>query len=228
MSHELRTPLNSLLILAQQLYENAEGNLNDKQIRYAKTIHSCGDDLIQLINDILDLSKIESGFITANIWPVRFGEIAGFVETTFKPISEARHLRFNIETDSPACDHTNGSAAFEPDPEEPVIKFLQVHRKRRSETEDLRGQQELETGQFSLDNAKKWWPSPSAIPVSVSRRKNRISFSKRSSRPKVLPAVSMAVPVLGYPSAVVWPNCLAELLNWKVYHSGSTFTFLSR
>ncbi|MEP7265728.1 MAG: response regulator, partial [Bacteroidota bacterium] len=99
MSHELRTPLNSLLILAQQLYENAEGNLNDKQIRYAKTIHSCGDDLIQLINDILDLSKIESGFITTNISPVRFYEIASFVETTFKPISEARHLRFTIETD---------------------------------------------------------------------------------------------------------------------------------
>ncbi|GGA82893.1 HAMP domain-containing protein [Puia dinghuensis] len=99
MSHELRTPLNSLLILAQQLYENVEGNLTDKQIRYAKTIHSCGDDLIQLINDILDLSKIESGFITANICPVRFTEIASFVETTFKPISEARHLRFTIETD---------------------------------------------------------------------------------------------------------------------------------
>jgi HAMP domain-containing protein/signal transduction histidine kinase/CheY-like chemotaxis protein len=99
MSHELRTPLNSLLILAQQLYENAEGNLNDKQVRYAKTIHSCGDDLIQLINDILDLSKIESGFISANFSTVRFAEIASFVEITFKPISEARHLKFNIETD---------------------------------------------------------------------------------------------------------------------------------
>jgi len=100
MSHELRTPLNSLLILAQQLYENAEGNLNDKQIRYAKTIHSCGDDLIQLINDILDLSKIESGFISANISPVRFSEIASFVETTFKPLSETKHLRFTIDTDA--------------------------------------------------------------------------------------------------------------------------------
>jgi len=104
MSHELRTPLNSLLILAQQLYENAEGNLTDKQIRYAKTIHSCGDDLIQLINDILDLSKIESGFITANISPVRFVDISSFVETTFKPISEARHVRFTIDTDSKLPD----------------------------------------------------------------------------------------------------------------------------
>ena len=99
MSHELRTPLNSLLILAQQLYENVEGNLTEKQIRYAKTIHSCGDDLIQLINDILDLSKIESGFISTNISPVAISEITGFVETTFKPISEARSLRFKIETD---------------------------------------------------------------------------------------------------------------------------------
>jgi HAMP domain-containing protein/signal transduction histidine kinase/CheY-like chemotaxis protein len=100
MSHELRTPLNSLLILAQQLYENAEGNLNEKQIRYAKTIHSCGDDLIQLINDILDLSKIESGFISANISSVPIGEIASFVETTFKPISEARNLRFQIDMEA--------------------------------------------------------------------------------------------------------------------------------
>ncbi|MBA3664223.1 MAG: HAMP domain-containing protein [Bacteroidetes bacterium] len=99
MSHELRTPLNSLLILAQQLYENAEGNLNEKQTRYAKTIHSCGDDLLQLINDILDLSKIESGFISANISSIRFSEISAFVETTFKPISEAKNLRFKIEID---------------------------------------------------------------------------------------------------------------------------------
>ncbi|WP_336516812.1 HAMP domain-containing protein [Pollutibacter soli] len=109
MSHELRTPLNSLLILAQQLYINAEGNLTEKQIRYAKTIHSCGDDLIQLINDILDLSKIESGFISTNISPVKFFEIASFVETTFKPIAEARHLRFSIDTDQQLPDimHTD-------------------------------------------------------------------------------------------------------------------------
>ncbi|MGN6639000.1 MAG: response regulator, partial [Mucilaginibacter sp.] len=96
MSHELRTPLNSLLILAQQLFENPEGNLTEKQRMYAKTIHSCGDDLIQLINDILDLSKIESGVISADVMPVNFREIASFAESTFKPISEAKNLKFDI------------------------------------------------------------------------------------------------------------------------------------
>ncbi|KAA2240960.1 response regulator [Chitinophaga agrisoli] len=99
MSHELRTPLNSLLILAQQLYENHEGNLSEKQVRYAKTIHSCGDDLIQLINDILDLSKIESGYISTDFINVRFSEVVAFVETTFKHISESKNLRFGISID---------------------------------------------------------------------------------------------------------------------------------
>jgi len=100
MSHELRTPLNSLLILAQQLYENHDGNLNEKQISYAKTIHSCGDDLIQLINDILDLSKIESGYISTDFVTLPFHEITTFVETTFKHISESKNLRFKIEVDN--------------------------------------------------------------------------------------------------------------------------------
>jgi signal transduction histidine kinase/CheY-like chemotaxis protein/HAMP domain-containing protein len=104
MSHELRTPLNSLLILAQELFENNDGNLSDKQVRYAKTIHSCGDDLIQLINDILDLSKIESGYISADFINVRFNEITSFVETTFKHISESKNLKFSIEMDNTLPD----------------------------------------------------------------------------------------------------------------------------
>ncbi|MGN6491612.1 MAG: response regulator, partial [Agriterribacter sp.] len=99
MSHELRTPLNSLLILAQQLYENHDGNLSAKQVNYAKTIHSCGDDLIQLINDILDLSKIESGYISTDFVNLAFREITGFVETTFKHVSENKNLQFIIEVD---------------------------------------------------------------------------------------------------------------------------------
>src|SRR4029077_117727 len=104
MSHELRTPLNSLLILAQQLFENREGNLSEKQVRYAKTIHSCGDDLIQLINDILDLSKIESGYISTDFIKVRLHEITSFVETTFKHVSESKNLRFTIDLDESLPD----------------------------------------------------------------------------------------------------------------------------
>src|SRR5690242_7933818 len=104
MSHELRTPLNSLLILAEQLYENHDGNLSEKQVHYAKTIHSCGDDLIQLINDILDLSKIESGYVSTDFINVRFNEITSFVETTFKHVSESKNLKFNIEIDEKLPD----------------------------------------------------------------------------------------------------------------------------
>ncbi|MFL5728170.1 MAG: response regulator, partial [Cytophagaceae bacterium] len=109
MSHELRTPLNSLLILAQQLYENHDGNLNDKQISFAKTIHSCGEDLIQLINDILDLSKIESGYISINMFSVRFSEITSFAQTTFKPISETKQLKFivDVQKDLPEAIETD-------------------------------------------------------------------------------------------------------------------------
>jgi HAMP domain-containing protein/signal transduction histidine kinase/CheY-like chemotaxis protein len=99
ISHELRTPLNSLLILAQQLYENQEGNLSTKQIKFARTIYTCGDDLIQLINDILDLSKIESGVISASSVPVSFFDLSAYVETTFKPLSEAKKLKFAVELD---------------------------------------------------------------------------------------------------------------------------------
>jgi HAMP domain-containing protein/signal transduction histidine kinase/CheY-like chemotaxis protein len=99
MSHELRTPLNSLQILANELIANRDGNLSEKQIQFAKTINSCGDDLIQLINDILDLSKIESGYISVDYHPISFEEISQFVASTFNPISQAKHLRFNISMD---------------------------------------------------------------------------------------------------------------------------------
>ncbi|CAN5755505.1 HAMP domain-containing protein [soil metagenome] len=99
MSHELRTPLNSLLILSQILTENAEGNLTTKQVGFAQTIHSSGSDLLDLINDILDLSKIESGTMAVDITSVPFGEVRKFVDSTFRQVADLKGLQFQVEVD---------------------------------------------------------------------------------------------------------------------------------
>jgi signal transduction histidine kinase/DNA-binding response OmpR family regulator/HAMP domain-containing protein len=96
MSHELRTPLNSLLILSDQLSKNPEGNLSSRQTEYAKTIHSSGNDLLNLINDILDLSKIESGTVVVDVSEVRFPELRSVVERTFKHVAESKSLGFTV------------------------------------------------------------------------------------------------------------------------------------
>jgi HAMP domain-containing protein/signal transduction histidine kinase/CheY-like chemotaxis protein len=97
MSHELRTPLNSLLILAQELAANPDGNLLSKQVEYATIIRSSGTDLLKLINDILDLSKIESGTVTLDIgdWPLQ--ELKPMLERTFRHVAEATKLAFSID-----------------------------------------------------------------------------------------------------------------------------------
>ncbi|MBI3547540.1 MAG: response regulator, partial [Elusimicrobia bacterium] len=99
MSHELRTPLNSLLILAKMLYQNVDGNLKEKQVDFAKTIHSSGSDLLALINEILDMSKIESGMITVEIGELYLSELKDYVDRTFRQIAQDRGLEFNIDID---------------------------------------------------------------------------------------------------------------------------------
>ena len=97
MSHELRTPLNSLLILAQQLSDNAEKNLTPKQVEYAKTIRGAGKDLLELIDEILYLSKIESGTVTLDPSEALFADLHDQIERTFRPVAESRALGFTIE-----------------------------------------------------------------------------------------------------------------------------------
>src|SRR5690606_35212399 len=94
MSHELRTPLNSLLILSDQLSRNPDGNLTMKQTEYAKTIQSSGNDLLMLINDILDLSKIESGTVVLDVGELRFTDLCGYVERTFRHVAESKGVNF--------------------------------------------------------------------------------------------------------------------------------------
>ncbi|MFI9362264.1 HAMP domain-containing protein [Kitasatospora sp. NPDC053057] len=98
MSHELRTPLNSLLILAQLLAQNPARNLSAKQVEYAGIIHSAGSDLLQLINDILDLSKVEAGKMDLNIDAVPLHTLLDYVEATFRPMTGQKNLAFTVRT----------------------------------------------------------------------------------------------------------------------------------
>jgi HAMP domain-containing protein/CheY-like chemotaxis protein/signal transduction histidine kinase len=100
MSHELRTPLNSILILGQQLSENADKNLSTRQVEYAKTIHGAGTDLLNLISDILDLSKIESGTVTVECEDLLFTHLRETIERNFRHEAEARKLSFTADFDS--------------------------------------------------------------------------------------------------------------------------------
>ena len=99
MSHELRTPLNSILILGQQLVENADGNLTSRQVDFARTIHGAGTDLLNLISDILDLSKIESGTVSVDAEELFFQNLIDRVALPFRHEAENRGLRFDVRID---------------------------------------------------------------------------------------------------------------------------------
>ncbi|HEX4969673.1 MAG TPA: response regulator [Steroidobacteraceae bacterium] len=99
MSHELRTPLNSLLILSKLLADNADANLSSRQIEFAQTIHRAGSELLALINDILDLSKIESGMVTLDVGTVQFAEVAANLQRGFEQIASDKSLKLGVRID---------------------------------------------------------------------------------------------------------------------------------
>ncbi|WP_133364968.1 HAMP domain-containing protein [Qipengyuania sediminis] len=109
MSHELRTPLNSLLILSKLLADNQDGNLNPKQTEFARTIHSAGTDLLNLINDILDLSKIESGTVSIELGDMPLGALQQHMERTFRQLASEKGLAFEVDfaPDLPQSIHTD-------------------------------------------------------------------------------------------------------------------------
>ena len=100
MSHELRTPLNSLLILARLLADNSDDNLTEKQVEYANTIYAAGNDLLALINDILDLAKIESGKVSVEIQETLFGDLENYLDRSFQQIAQERKLDFRLHFDT--------------------------------------------------------------------------------------------------------------------------------
>ncbi|MET0807734.1 MAG: ATP-binding protein, partial [Pseudoxanthomonas sp.] len=110
MSHELRTPLNSLLLLAEQLRQNRDQNLSDKQLEMVRVMHGAGRDLLGLINDILDLSKIEAGSTTLELEVVRTAQLAGELDKSFRYLAESKGLRFDLELSPqlPALMRTDG------------------------------------------------------------------------------------------------------------------------
>jgi CheY-like chemotaxis protein/HAMP domain-containing protein/putative methionine-R-sulfoxide reductase with GAF domain len=110
MSHELRTPLNSLLILARLLSENKDGNLSPKQVEFAQTILTSGSDLLNLINDVLDLSKVEAGKMDVNATEVRLVDVKDFVDRSFSQVADQKGLGFRVEVngDVPPALYTDG------------------------------------------------------------------------------------------------------------------------
>ena len=120
MSHELRTPLNSILILGQQLGDNPDRNLTDRQVEFARTIHGAGTDLMNLISDILDLSKIESGTVSVDAEEIYFTNLVETVSRPFRHEAERRHLSFNVELDT----HLNRSIVTNSKRLQQVLKNL--------------------------------------------------------------------------------------------------------
>ncbi|HWE51703.1 MAG TPA: HAMP domain-containing protein [Bryobacteraceae bacterium] len=162
MSHELRTPLNNLLILAQMLAENAEKNLQPKQVKYAETIHSSGTDLLALINDILDLSKIESGKMDVEIGSVRFTDLRDYCSRTFRHVADGKNLEFTIDLDTnlpPETIHTDAKRLQQ------VLKNLLSNALKFTERGSVR---------LHIERASAGWSPNHPL---LSRSRNVIAFS---------------------------------------------------
>jgi hypothetical protein len=209
MSHELRTPLNSILILAQQLADNVEGNLTPKQGEFARTIHGAGTDLLNLITDILDLSKIESGTVTVMAEEVVLGSLLDGIARPFRHEAESRRLSFELELD-PSLGSTIITDAKRL---QQVLKNLVSNAVKFTEQGSVRLTVAPARGGWSgthpvLDRAANviaFEVTDTGIGISP---RSSASSSRPSSRPMPAPAASTAAPAWASPSAASSPSCL--------------------
>jgi HAMP domain-containing protein/CheY-like chemotaxis protein len=148
MSHELRTPLNSILILGQQLGDNPDGNLSAKQVEFARSIHGAGTDLLNLITDILDLSKIESGTVTVEAEEVYFTTLLETVRRTFRHEAENRRLSFDVQVDA----QLGSTMVTDPKRLQQVLKNLLSNAFKFTEHGGVRLNVAIATGGWSSEN----------------------------------------------------------------------------
>ena len=148
MSHELRTPLNSILILGQQLSDNPDGNLTARQVEFARTIHGAGTDLLNLISDILDLSKIESGTVTVDAEEIFFSNLLEMVARPFRHEAENRRLTFDVHMDP----HLGRSLVTDSKRLQQVLKNLLSNAVKFTEQGGVRLSVSAATGGWSTDH----------------------------------------------------------------------------
>ena len=227
MSHELRTPLNSILILGQQLGDNPDGNLSAKQVEFARTIHGAGTDLLNLISDILDLSKIESGTVTVDAEDIFVANVVDALARPFRHEVEARQLSFDVQVDHdlPPTITTDSKRLQQ------VLKNLLSNAFKFTEKGGVRLRVSLRQGRLESQpsgaqpGAAASWRSKSPTPASAFRRKSRRSSSKPSSRPMRAPAAAMAARAWASRSAANCRVCWAAKSICAARRAlGSTFT----
>ncbi len=216
MSHELRTPLNSSLILSKLLADNKDGNLTAEQVKFAQTITTAGNDLLALINDILDLSRIEAGKIDLSIEPVPVARIVDQLIKGVQPVAEQKKLKLETAIEPGAPEK------IETDPQRigQILKNLLSNALKFTE----RGRSRCACSPPATPPATAPSPSPCATPASASPSISARSSSRRSTRATAARIGNTAAPGSGCRSHATSRACSAATSRCRALGEGSVFT----
>jgi signal transduction histidine kinase len=210
MSHELRTPLNSLLILAEQLEENPDGNMTDVQVQYAAVIRASGNDLLALLNGILDLAKVESGTSVVHLEDLSVAGLGGALLQEFEPVASAKGLDYTVRL-TPECPE---DIVTDPQRLRQILKNLLVNAFKFTDEGRVQVDVDLATGGWSPACATLE-EAPSVVAFSVLdtgigiARSSSAGSSSSSHRPRAPPPGSTAAPGSACRSAATSPTCSA-------------------